>query len=90
MSASSKQNAIFEFDAFGSYSTDPDYRLVRQTESFLESFHKRGPVDALLEEACRRLTYAFSFTEQEKSIFFDSEPRVTCKDHTYSAEHVGE
>jgi hypothetical protein len=49
-----------------------------------------GPVDALVEEACRRLTNVFSFTEQEKSVFFDSGPRVNCKDITYSAEHVGE
>ena len=33
----------FEFDAFLSYSTDPDYRLVRTTEVFLERFHKTLP-----------------------------------------------
>lgn len=30
----------YDFDAFLSYSTDPDYFLVREIESFLESFHK--------------------------------------------------
>jgi WD40 repeat protein len=40
MSKMSEYQADYEFDAFASYSTDPDYRLVRQTESFLESFHK--------------------------------------------------
>ncbi|MCH8823501.1 MAG: TIR domain-containing protein [Planctomycetes bacterium] len=29
-----------QFDLFISYSTDPDYRLVRGLESFLESFHR--------------------------------------------------
>lgn len=29
----------FAFDAFASYSTEPDYRLVQKTEAFLEGFH---------------------------------------------------
>jgi hypothetical protein len=36
-----KSIADYEFDAFLSYSTDPDYRLVRRVEIFLESFHRR-------------------------------------------------
>ena len=37
-----QNNAItkaFKFDAFVSYSTDPDYRLSQRVESFLETFH---------------------------------------------------
>lgn len=30
----------FEYDAFLSYSTDPDYHLARDLESFLETFHE--------------------------------------------------
>ena len=33
-------NESFPFDLFISYSTDPDYRLVRQLEKLLESFHE--------------------------------------------------
>ena len=29
----------FEFDAFLSYSTEPDYKFARNLESFLEQFH---------------------------------------------------
>lgn len=29
----------FEFAAFISYTTDPDYRLARRVESFIEAFH---------------------------------------------------
>ncbi len=32
--------AGFRYDAFGSYSTGADYRLVRRVEAFLESFHR--------------------------------------------------
>src|SRR5262245_43399422 len=32
--------AAFAYDAFASYSTVPDYGLVRKTEEFLEGFHR--------------------------------------------------
>ena len=34
-----KQLDGFAYDAFLSYSTDPDYQLVREIEEFLETFH---------------------------------------------------
>lgn len=38
------------YAAFASYSTDPDYHLVRKVESFLESFHRlRTPDDVHLK-----------------------------------------
>lgn len=40
----------YRYDAFASYSTDPDYCLVRHVEEFLESFHRmRTPGDLTLE-----------------------------------------
>lgn len=36
---SNKIAKAFEFDAFVSYTTDPDYRLSQRVESFLETFH---------------------------------------------------
>ncbi|NTG32408.1 PQQ-binding-like beta-propeller repeat protein [Agrobacterium rhizogenes] len=32
----------FSFDAFASYATDPDGKLVRSVEDFVESFHRRA------------------------------------------------
>src|SRR6185369_12823051 len=37
--------AGFAYDAFGSYSTGADYRLVRRVEGFLESFHRLPKVE---------------------------------------------
>jgi WD40 repeat protein len=42
---------LFEFDAFLSYSTDPDYRLSRRVEGFLETFHLvKGPETVKLKQ----------------------------------------
>ncbi|HKS39185.1 MAG TPA: TIR domain-containing protein, partial [Blastocatellia bacterium] len=38
----------YEFDLFISYATDPDYRLARQLESFLETFYRLPTPDNLL------------------------------------------
>ena len=40
MNVGNKSEYQYKFDAFVSYSTDPDYILVRDIERFLESFHK--------------------------------------------------
>ncbi len=49
--ATSDSSVTFDYKAFVSYSTDPDYRLVRSTESFLESFHKLPtPSDICLQK----------------------------------------
>jgi hypothetical protein len=34
-----REDPPYEYQAFASYSTDPDYRLVKRTKGFLESFH---------------------------------------------------
>lgn len=47
---------VFEFDAFLSYATDPDYRLSQRVESFLESFHRiKTPANVQLKplQICR-------------------------------------
>jgi hypothetical protein len=40
----------FAYDAFASYSTRTDYRIVRTVETFLESFHTRVPAHGLTPE----------------------------------------
>lgn len=64
-----EEETAYKCDLFVSYSTDPDYRLVRKLESFLESFHKiRTPGTVTL----RRLQICvdgsdFSLTRAEKA-----------------------
>ncbi len=41
MGSSHNSRKSFEFDAFLSYATDPDYAIARKVESFLESFHTK-------------------------------------------------
>ncbi len=48
--------SIFKYNAFLSFSTNPDYRLSQKVESFLETFHRlRTPTEIQLEklEICR-------------------------------------
>jgi WD40 repeat protein len=50
LSPGGSREAGWDFDVFVSYATDPDFRLARQIEAFLESFHRlsvSGPAEPL-------------------------------------------
>lgn len=51
----SDPQTAFEYDLFLSYATEPDYRLARQVEAFLEAFHELPAKSVALRklEVCR-------------------------------------